>query len=336
MKPLCGLLLAVLRIGYFGPDDASHPAGGTLWQGASLAFDEGAEEMRLIPAWDENPWTGGAKKVVRLVYDERVLALIGGIDGTSTHLAEQVVAKALLPLIDPASTDRTVNAAFVPWAFSLMPDDRGLMSALADSLLSGPERDSFLLVLATDHDSRIMKAEFLAALDRRRARPHRIVEFHTGKADFDVVETDARAIVVLAGAADSAAVVRQVRQSMLVYGGPAFGSRTFLRLAGSAAEGARFPNPLGPSSRAADFATRFTTRYGEPPDYAACHAYDAAEMLIAAIRRAGPDRTSIRDAIRDLSPWEGVSGLIRWDKLGRNDRRATIAEVRDGRPQPLP
>jgi branched-chain amino acid transport system substrate-binding protein len=327
MRELVGLLLAAFRIGYFGPADGAHPAGGTLWQGASLAF-EAAPELELVAAWDESPWTGGAAKVVRLAYGERVVALLGGIDGASTHLAEQVVTKALLPLVDPASTDRSVNAAFVPWVFSLMPDDRALMGALAASLVSGPDRDSFVLVAATDHDSRRMKAELLAALERYRARPLRVADFHPGGAARAIDLPAVRAAVILAGPADSAAFVRQASRGLRVYGGPAMASRTFLRLAGEAAEGARYANPLGSSDRAAAFREVFERRFGEPPDAAAYHAFDAAEIVIAAVRRAGRNRAAVRDALGELTPWAGVSGPIRWDKLGRNDRPATVAEIR--------
>ncbi len=327
MVGTAGLLLAVLKIGYFGPAEASHPSGGSLWQGLSLAF-EAAQDVELVPAWDESPWTGGAAKVVHLAYGERVVALIGGIDGASTHLAEQVVTKALLPLVDPASTDRTVNAAFVPWVFSLMPDDRALMGALAEALASGPDRDGFVLVAATDHDSRRMKAELLAALERRRARPRRLVDFHAGRAAPAAAEASGmRAAVVLASPAESAAFVRHAPPGLRIYGGPAMGSRTFLRLAGSAAAGVRFADPLGPSDRGAAFREAYERRFGEPPDASAFHAFDAAEILLAALRRAGPDRGALREALRELSPWKGVSGLIRWDKLGRNDRPASLAEI---------
>jgi branched-chain amino acid transport system substrate-binding protein len=326
MGPIAGLLLAVLKIGYFGPADGAHPAGGSLWQGVSLAF-EAAPEFELVSEWDESPWTGGASKVVRLAYADRVLALIGGIDGASTHLAEQVVTKALLPLVDPASTDRTVNAAFVPWVFSVMPDDRALMGALAATLVSSPDRDSFVLVAATDHDSRRMKAEFLAALQQRRARPLRVIDVHAGRAALVAGLPSVRAVVVLAGPADSAALVRAAPRGIRIYGGPAMSTRTFLRLAREAAEGVRFADPLASSDRAAAFRQEFERRFGEPPDSLAFHAFDAAEMLLAAVRRAGPDRAAIRNALRELSPWNGVSGLVRWDPVGRNERPAAIAEI---------
>lgn len=64
--------------------------------------------------------------------------MLGGIDGATTHLAEQVVAKAHLPLIDPASTDQTVNQANIPWMFSLAPGDPDIAKFLAARLKRDP------------------------------------------------------------------------------------------------------------------------------------------------------------------------------------------------------
>jgi len=330
---------AEIRIAYFGPAEPEHPLGGSVWQGVALAAEENVAgpPVRLIAIWDENPWTGGAGKLAKLIYQERTVALIGGIDGTSTHLAEQIVAKALLPQVDPASTDRTVNAAFVPWIFSVMPDDRNLMRVLVDGVLAGPGRQSALLISSTDHDSRIMRREFFLAADRR-LRLRRAVEFSSAATVAAAIrDLEAEAVIVLAGPVDSAAAVRELRRlrgGLTIYCGPAAGSRTFLELAGEAAEGVLFPDPLEPSERAQDFARRFAARWGEPPDYLASHAYDAAALLIEAVRRAGPDREAIRDALRALSPWSGVSGRIEWDKLGRNTRKGRLSMIQNGRPQP--
>ena len=96
--------------------------------GTTMAIEEANAEggyketpFRLKPGWSENPWASGVSSVVRMAYLERVWAIIGSIDGSTTHLAEQVVAKARVTQIDPASTDRSVNMANVPWVFSCLP-----------------------------------------------------------------------------------------------------------------------------------------------------------------------------------------------------------------------
>ena len=108
-----------------------------MWCAACLAIEEANQAggyeglpFRLVPGWSGNPWGSGITAVTRMVYSQKVWAVIGGIDGPSTHLAEQVVAKARLPLLSPGSTDKTVNLANVPWMFSCVPDDHLLAPVL--------------------------------------------------------------------------------------------------------------------------------------------------------------------------------------------------------------
>ena len=133
---------------------------------------------------------------------------------------------------------------------------------------------------------------------------------------------DVAAVVVLAGPADSARMVRALRSrraDLLIYGGPTMGRQSFLEAAGAAAEGVRFPLLVEDSTT----------------DYAALDAYDATRILVAAIRKAGLNRARIRDAVEELAPWSGVSGVIRWDALGRNSRPVHLGTVRDGRAREL-
>jgi len=86
---------------------------------------------------------------------------------------------------------------------------------------------------------------------------------------------------------------------------------------------------IGPAWEA--FAQAYETRWGQPPDDAAAHGYDAVRIVVAAVRWAGLNRPLIRDAVRSLAPWVGASGRIVWDALGRNDRPVVLGRWRDGR-----
>ena len=156
-----------VRIGYFGPDDPAHPDAADLWRAATLAIELANEQggyrgkpFRLVARWSDNPWTGGAAEVTRLVYSDRVWAILGGIDGPSTHIAEQVTTKAWLPLLCAASSDRTANAAVVPWMFSLLPGDHLQAPALTKSLASRVAAAPFVVIVGDDHDSRCFMVQF--------------------------------------------------------------------------------------------------------------------------------------------------------------------------------
>ena len=167
-----------VRIGYFGPDDPAHPDAADLWRAATLAIEQANEQggyrgkpFRLVARWSDNPWTGGAAEVTRLVYSDRVWAILGGIDGPSTHIAEQVTTKAWLPLLCAASSDRTANAAVVPWMFSLLPGDHLQAPVLTEALASRVAAAPFVVIVGDDHDSRCFMVQFDRCCVTQRIAP---------------------------------------------------------------------------------------------------------------------------------------------------------------------
>jgi ABC-type branched-subunit amino acid transport system substrate-binding protein len=328
-------------IGYFGPSDPDHPKGGDLWLASSLAVEEANRAggyrglpFRLVPAWSENAWGTGVAQLARMVYADGVWAIIGSIDGTSTHLAEQVVAKARLTLIGPAGTDNTVNLANVAWMFSCLPADDRQAAVLARALSETVERGP-LLLSATDHDARVATAELKKALDLEGIAPLHHVELESGAAELTeladwVVSTGAESVVILAGPVDSARLVTALRTKdpdLQLYGGSSMSRRVFLERAGAAADGVLFPLPCDSTLFTDGFSRDFESRFGRRPDCTAAQTYDATRLLIAAIRQAGLNRTRIRDAVQALSPWSGAAGTIEWNALGQNQREVHLATI---------
>ncbi len=354
---------AEIRIGWFGPTNLNDPLTGDLWWAANCALQEANRQappavgtgaasppLRLVPRWAVDPWGTGVSQLARMVYEEQPLALLGSVDSASTHLAEQVVAKANLPLVSPIATDNSVNLAGVPWMFSCAPSDAAVARALAGALLTelGDSRRKCVLLAATDHESRMTSRELLAELRRRGRLPDFRFDVPPGAADIDrqmqaAVEARPDAVVVIAGPEPAARLTRAVREKLgqaIVFGSHTLGRRSFRECAGPAAEGVRFPllwtPPDATDTNAARFVQRFAAERGHEPDYAAALAYDATRLLIEAIRRAGPNRARVREALAELSPWRGVAGPIRFDGAGQNTRKdLPMAAIKRGALVPL-
>ncbi|HCO92759.1 MAG TPA: hypothetical protein DIU00_02210 [Phycisphaerales bacterium] len=337
-------------IGYFGPCTASDPEGGDMWRAASLAVEQANQAggynglpFRLVAGWSDNPWGSGVTEVIRMAYVHKVWAVIGGIDGPSTHLAEQVVAKARLTLLSPASTDKTVNLANVPWMFSCLPGDHLQAPILARAIASDIKDSPFLLVSAVDHDSHLFTVELTRSFIRHRLMPLHHFEFKPGQKKYDelvekIVHTEVESLVLIAAAQESAKLIRAIREKGFkgsIFGGPDMGCRSFLKQAAAAAEGVIFPLLYTPSKYSESFEEKFIRRFGDSPDYLAAHTYDAMNLLIAAIHKAGLNRARICDAVRALSGFQGVTGPIQWDPLGSNCRTTSLGTIRKGRVRTL-
>jgi len=348
-----------VRFGWFGPSNPEDPLGGQMLWAADLAIREandqggfGGRPFRLVPKWSENPWGNGVPQVFRMVYEDKVWALLGGIDGSSTHLAEQVVAKACLPLLSPVSTDKSVNLAGVPWMFSCAPGDHVMAPPLAEAVLkalSGP-RDKLVVLTATDHDSRAAAKEMMKALSERHRAPDFKFEFQAGQKTVDpqlssAVAAKPRVVLLIAGPEDSARWVAAIRQRLAdtpIFGTHQMGRSRFLQLAGAAAEGVRFPLLWSPDDSDAvtrKFTAAFKARFGQEPDYAPALSFDATRLLIAATRQGGLSHAHIREALIKLSPWQGIAGPIQWDGTGQNLRKVSrMGMITNGQivPQALP
>ncbi|MCY2986477.1 MAG: ABC transporter substrate-binding protein, partial [Planctomycetota bacterium] len=263
----------------------------------------------------------------------------GGIDGATTHLAEQVVAKARLPLLSAGSTDRTVNLANVPWMFSCLPGDQLQAPILVERVAATIGKRSFVEITTDDHDSRQFAVELSRALNQQQISP----QYHyTCKASAeDVAEVIGRtvqaapaAVLCVADAHDTAKLMLRLREAGYrgpVFGGPAMGRRRFLQEAGRAAEGVVFPLLVDRDADSQPFREAFLSKCGTEPDFAATCSYDAVKLLVAAIRQAGLNRARIGDAIRELAPWPGAAGTIQWDPLGSNRRPVRLGTIREGR-----
>jgi ABC-type branched-subunit amino acid transport system substrate-binding protein len=335
-----------IKIGYFGPDNPNHPTAGQMWMAATMAIDEANDAggykgipFKLVPVWSENPWGTGVRDLMKSVYDDGLWAIVGAPDGHSAHLAAQVVAKAQLTFISAVSTDRTTHTANVPWVFSCTPGDHLLAPPLADAIVAQAAGEPFGVVSCTDHDSRMFVKALLTALEERQAFPSIHVHFQPQDTDFarqleSLREANPAAVALIAGPESAAMFLVALHIAGLnftVFGDARLGQTLFAERAGNAADGVTYPHLWpGPTvnDQAAAFTHRFKERFARHPDYTAAYAYDAANILIAAICHAGLDRTLVRDAIRELSPYSAVSGTIRWDATGQNAQSVGVRSVR--------
>ena len=75
------------------------------------------------------------------------------------------------------------------------------------------------------------------------------------------------------------------------------------------------------------FERRYRAGGGTLPSPAAAQAYDAVRLLAAALRRSGPNRARLRDALATLSSFSGASGVIAFDHAGNDLSEVTLQRL---------
>ena len=122
-----------VRIGFLGPIE-NHPdqaLGRMMLNGALLAIEEanarggyGGKPFRLMVHNDAALWGASSNEIVKMVYDEKVWAMLGSISGDSTHIALRVFLKSEVPIVNSAATDPTIPETIIPWYLTTIQDDR--------------------------------------------------------------------------------------------------------------------------------------------------------------------------------------------------------------------
>jgi branched-chain amino acid transport system substrate-binding protein len=349
-------------LGWFGPGDPDHPDFGDFWRGATLALEQenaaggyrradhdglppGAEgkPFRLLPAWSESPWKAGIADLARLVHERGAWAVIGGVDGTTTHLAVQIALKSHFLLLSPGSTDVSADHANVPWLFSLAPSDARWAPVIVEALAKATAGGESVIAAATDHDSHAALVATRREMARQRLTPEAIVEFDAVERDLAplaarLVAHRPRALLVLAPSRAAGRLVAAVRSAGYrgtVLGGATAARAAFRRAAGPAAEGVLAPLPAEAGPAWTAFSRAYEARFHEPADGASACAYDAVRLAAAAVRRAGLNRALVRDAVRALAPWPGASGIVAWNALGRSEAALALGSWVDGHIGPV-
>lgn len=156
------------------------------------------------------------------------------------------------------------------------------------------------------------------------------------------------AVIVWATGPGQAIAVKNYRQLGLtapLYLSQAANDFNFLRLAGGAAEDILIPSSkiyVTDSLKDSDpqkavlssFVRDYQAKYGKPPATFAGNAYDAVNMIAEAIRKAGPDRAKIRDAIEGLKDHVGVTAVYSYgtdDHFGAKADSVVLLTVKDGK-----
>jgi branched-chain amino acid transport system substrate-binding protein len=359
--------LTEVRIGFFGPIEHSPEQvfGLRMLHGAQLAVEEananggyGGKPFRLMlhndyDNWqaktmygedrstDPTIWGSASNEVVKMVYDDQDWAIFGSISSDSTHIALRVALKAEIPIVNSASTDPTIPETYVPWYFTDLQDDRVQCLTLARKIYSelGLKRVALLRV-----NSRYGRFGVLKFRDASRRLGHPVVieqKFLPGDTDFTrelkiIQESHTDAIVIWSDEAPAAQILKQMRalgMKQRVFGSYRTLGPEMLAEAGPAAEGFQAVFPYDPTRSDAhwlDFNRRFNARFKEQPEQFAALAYDAMNMLLDSICKAGLNRARIHDALADIEQYNGVTGPMRFDPNQKNVAPMYLGTVHDG------
>ncbi|MFQ5865768.1 MAG: ABC transporter substrate-binding protein [bacterium] len=341
--------IEVVKVGLLIPKKGVRAGQGlAAKQGAEMATIEanrsrgfGGRPFKLIVRSDEGPWGSGSKEIVKLVFEDRVRAILGSLDGRSAHLAEQIVTKGRVVLLSPWASDPTLTQSKIPWFFRCVPDDRQQAVVLVREVFQTRRLKRVATVAEGTYDAHMAAATFakiaasvgygLTLQLSYRAADH---DFHDL---FSQIEhANIEGVVLFGQPSPTATLVQQMRalgMKQALFGPLSLANDEFLRLAGTCLERAVLVAPgHWRTAEGKSFRRDFQNIYGCQPSAVAAYAYDGMRLIIEAIRRVGLDRKKIRDTLATTDYLQGVTGTIRFDASGNRAGSVGLTEIIKGRP----
>lgn len=340
-----------LVLGWMGPltgDAAAY--GRAIQNGSVLALEEAGQKLPgtshrvRVLFEDDRAETALGRTVFKFLADRVTAPVIVQAAGSSVMLANIPEAQSRrIVYISPSCSSDRIRAGG-DYIFRTWPSDDDQADYLAD-LVSKRLRAKTAAVLYIDNAYGAGLAEAFRQAFMKSGGTVPIFEpVQVGGTDFraqllrvkqakpDIVFTPVQAL-------EAARMMRQSRELQIesrFVADAVLYSQDFLASAGEAANGMLISNLAwnpGKSPEAADFARRYTARFGSEPDIYSAAGFDNMRLLLQALAASGnaKDGAAIRDALLRLPVFQGVTGSIKFNSDGEVSLPYELNEVRDGK-----
>lgn len=320
-------------------------------QGAEVAIQLANQKQgqtglsfKLIVKSMEGPWGTGSKQAIDLIFEDKVVALIGSHDGRNAHLVEQAATKGQIANISAWASDPTLSQAFVPWYFSVVPNDIQQASALINEIYTKRKINKIAVLSDNSYDAKQASTFFIRTAKGSGKNEPVLFEFNNSATDFkDLIDLISKsghdAILLFGEPASLALLIKQIREKKMNQ--PIFGSINMLGERAASYpdftdfEGVTLPScGLWLNSEGLAFQQAYKNKYGKEPDPAAAYAFDAVTLITEAVKNGKTEYNQIQEWLRKVK-YEGATGLIQFDEKGNRIINNDMIIIKKGYPVKL-
>jgi len=312
-------------------------------QGGGLKLGDKAWKVTLFVEDNEDKAESAAAAAQKLITQNNVLAIIGPNASGNAIPAARICEDAKVIMVSPWSTNpKTTEGKKYVFRACFIDDFQGqVMAKFARDNLKA-QTAAVLYDVASEYNKGI--AEFFKKFFEVAGGQVVAFESYTkGDMDFSAQLTKIKAanpdVLFLPNYYNEvplqAQQARRLGVTSAIIGSDSWGSEELLRLGGKDLEGCFFSTHYAPdiaTEKAQKFIKDYEAKYGKKPDDVAALTYDAGNLLLAAITKAGaPDRQKVRDALATIQEFEGVTGNMQFKGTGDPIKSAVILQIKDGK-----
>jgi branched-chain amino acid transport system substrate-binding protein len=329
--------------------------GESARNGAMLAIDEAnaaggvnGKRIAVVATDDKNDPTETANAGSKLVDMDKVVAIIGSVSSKCSVPLSDKCQSAKIPMITPTSTSANVTVGvdgkrkdYVFRACFIDPFQGTVGARFAiDSLKA--KTAAVMYDVGNDY-SKGLADYFKAAFEKDGGKVVAFESYAKDDVDFSALLTKVKQsspdVLFLPDYYNKVGLMakqaRQLGVAATFLGGDGWDSPEMAKIAGDAINGGYFTNhysPDDPRPEVQEWVKKYQAKYGQKPDALATLGYDAALLLIQALKNspnAKPDE--IKAALGVIKDFPCVSGKITFDEWGNPIKSAVVLQyTKDG------
>jgi len=312
-------------------------------QGGGLKVGDRKYPVKLYIEDNEDKAESAAAAAQKLISQNNVLAIIGPNASGNAIPAARITEDAGVIMISPWSTNpKTTEGKKFAFRACFLDDFQGqVMAKFARENLKA-KTAAVLYDVASEYNKGI--AEFFRKFFE--ADGGQVVAFSSYTKDdkdfssqLTIIKAANPQVLFLPNYYNEVPLqAQQARRLVLtcaLIGSDSWGSQELLRLGAQDLEGSYFSTHYAPdiaTPKAQKFIQDYEAKYGKKPDDVAALTYDAGNLLLAAIAKAGAlDRQKVRDALATVDEFEGVTGNMKFRNMNDPVKSAVILQIKDGK-----
>jgi branched-chain amino acid transport system substrate-binding protein len=329
--------------------------GQSVLNSVNLAFaDQNSKggvlgkKLEIVTADNKSEAGESTSAITKLITQDKVVAVLGAVTSSNTKAAVPVATDNKIPLITPTATNAevTVNkdGSLNSWVFRSCFLDPFQGKVAANFVMNTLNvKNAAVFIDQKDDYSKGLAGEFSKDIKEGGGTITDTENYVGGDKDFKSTLTRIKAsnpqVVFVPGYYNEVGlIIKQARElgiTVPFVGGDGWDSAKLPELAGAAnLNDTYFVNHMWADDPATKpFVEAYKAKYNAEPDALAALGYDAAEMLISAIKTAGStDPEKLRQALENTKNFNGVTGVITVDPKTHNPvKSAVIIKLVDGK-----
>ncbi len=340
-----------IRVGHYASMTGSEATWGVSTDnGVRMAIDEAnaaggvnGRPLEVITYDNQGRQQESATAVTRLITQDKVVAVLGEVASSRSIAAGQVCQRFGVPMISPSSTNPKVTAIgdMVFRVCFIDPFQGYVCAKFAREHLEATKAAT--LFNRSQTYSTGLNETFREHFTRLGGTITTEQAYGDGDTDFSAQLTNIKEtrpdVIFVPGyyteVINLAVQARRLGITVPLLGGDGWDAED-LKNAGTALDGCFYSNHYSPDEDRAvvqEFGRKYQEKYNRTPDGMAATGYDAAAILVDAMRRAKSlDGKDLAAAIAATRDFPGVTGIISMDEHRNACKPAVMLRLEGGKP----